>query len=711
MALFSKTRRFISGGKAALSKKSSPYSSDAFGDFSGAGVNLNNDSKRLDTYEKLSWVSTCTDRLSADAGAREWWFVDKRTGDRIENTARINQSIIVPLEMGYFNNTFGKMMGTVVGHRAIVGNAFFLKRATTAFGAARGIADTLIPIQPKNVKPIVSNNGIVLEGYEITFSNGHRQKFPRNEVIHFSQNTMFSPFWGVGNIQKARLVAEGEIAGDSFANEFLENRAVPSMAITESTDRTPEDNERITQTLSDKFQKKANAGKILHMNGENIRIDQLQFSQKDIQFIEAKQFNRQAIISVFGCNPVVVGIPEGANKAVAQTMRNNFLANTVNPIIKDLETTLNSQFVNLIDDTIELKFSRHTTGDVENVAAMITTGIITPNRGSELMGETTDPEDVSRSTYYAGINLAPLSSEVSPDASEDGKSIDDTEVLEAKACSCHEPAAKRLDDPRNIDEICHHFEKSATRPKRFQVRYLRAALKSRMAIETKYTFELAKFFERQGKRVVDSFMAKTGIKADVFLEADDIPQVVSVVYNLNFETAELQKEMKKLHTSGVQRGIKDINAVTGFSVIDSIANPFVAESIGKLGARVTGAVNAEGVKISIVETSRKEIERIILHGVDNQLTAQEMAKNLGDKFKSYQGYRARMIARTESAASWDAGAVVAYKDLGVEVLDMVGCTEFEPEYDCGKQGIPIGEASSVRVHPNHVGSLAPAKEI
>jgi hypothetical protein len=70
-----------------------------------------------------------------------------------------------------------------------------------------------------------------------------------------------------------------------------------------------------------------------------------------------------------------------------------------------------------------------------------------------------------------------------------------------------------------------------------------------------------------------------------------------------------------------------------------------------------------------------------------------------------------MIARTEARAAWDAGAVVSYEELGVKTVDVVGCTKFEPDSDCGKQGIPLQNVASLRFHPNHIGSILPSEEI
>ena len=82
---------------------------------------------------------------------------------------------------------------------------------------------------------------------------------------------------------------------------------------------------------------------------------------------------------------------------------------------------------------------------------------------------------------------------------------------------------------------------------------------------------------------------------------------------------------------------------------------------------------------------------------------------LSDKFDNWQ--RARMIARTESRAAWDIGAQVAYQELGVEKVDIVGCSQFESYSDCGKQNIPTQNISRLVFHPNHIGTPAPSRSM
>ena len=48
------------------------------------------------------------------------------------------------------------------------------------------------------------------------------------------------------------------------------------------------------------------------------------------------------------------------------------------------------------------------------------------------------------------------------------------------------------------------------------------------------------------------------------------------------------------------------------------------------------------------------------------------------------------------------------KELGVKTVDVVGCTQFEPDSDCGKKNIPID--TPLNFHPNHIGSVVPSEE-
>jgi hypothetical protein len=429
-------------------------------------------------------------------------------------------------------------------------------------------------------------------------------------------------------------------------------------------------------------------------------------AQKDMQFIEQKIFNRQAIISIFGCSPEVIGISENSNRSTSGNMFNFYYKATVNPIIDDIEEDFNHQFIHPIDGNVFIKFKRHLTSETEDIIKKFHGGIITGNRASELMGEESDPNDESRNTYIVPNTVTALDQAV---AVLDPSTMPTPPTTPGK-CNCGDDHKADLSNPKNIDAICEDFAVKAAPGKQFQQKYLKQSLKTRAKIEDTYTFKLAGYFKAQETRCINKFMAKYGSKDMPIINTKglDPTEAVNIMFDIGTEELLLGQELRSMYTSGVQRAIQDINTIAGSSINSQTSNPHVTAAIGRIGRMIKGQ-KTESV---ITETTRKDLESVIMSSVRDSLTIEETQKAISDKFTEFQGTRARMIARTETRAAWDAGATVGYTELGVKMLDVVGCTGGDdyPLSDCNRANVPILMAGQLSFHPKHIGCLVPAEE-
>ena len=682
-----KQAAMVLAGKASANPFDRPSRADLEGN---ADIpTFNSDRQQLRAYNTLAWVAIAVDNLVRDCANQDYYFCDAK-GKEID-PKRLPEDLLAPFERDFLGVSFREMLRMVVAHRALTGNAFLYKIKSGPYSVIKGLPDMFVPIIPDWLFVRENQGQLGIQEYIANFPSGQSISIKPEEMIHFRQNTLFNPWWGVGNVGKMRLLAEGEAASEMFRNEFMSRKASPSLGITDDSARSVEDHDRLLNFIRAKFEGKQNAGRILYLSGNNVKLQTLTMSAKDMQYIDVKQFDRQTTLSIFGVPPVVAGIPEDANRATAGTMRLQYLANTCNPIICEIEECINSDYVRMYYPGIFFKFRRHVTGDVEQVIKEVQSGLITPNRGAEKLGEATDPGDESRNLYYMPASYMPTTILSQP--------VQAPEPDKEEAEDVEDSGKKSSATPFNVNDICTRFTKGAIRPKQFQVKYIRAALVSRNAIEDKYSTKLSKYFEEQKARVLsaaEKHLAGTQIKAG----SDDTG--VNMLFDLNLENDELGKTAKSMHTSGVQKAIADITDITSVRVNLNLSNPAVLRAVNTLGQKIRGRVN---------ETTLTQLRGVLVNAVNESWNLNEIQDAIQDKFDSWQGYRARMIARTEARAAWDAGAEVAYTQIGVETVDVVGCTEFEPDSDCGRQGVAVRMISGLTFHPNHIGVVAPAEEV
>jgi HK97 family phage portal protein len=692
-------------------KEASPFNDSVWYGNSG-GNTLRSTSDFLGTYTALPYVSIAVDAIMRDAGGQAWSFFDSED-NKVDN---VPEKILRPFINVNQGISFNEQIKLITGHRALSGNGLLVKNKNTAFGVLTGIPDNFTLIPPDKFKIILSPNGLSVSRYEVSLDNGASFSVLPEDVIHFRQTPMYNQFCGIGNVQKARVMIEGMIAGDAFQKNDMEKQGSVNLVIKDEEVRTPDDMDRIRLML-DKNYIGSNGKRILYMSGKGVDAKTLSISKSDLQFLENRKFDRDTVLQIFGVVPEAIGITEDSNTSTGKTQIARYHEN-INNILLELEDSINSQFVHPINPGINFKFKKHVTSDIERVSEMVQLGIITPKQASKMLLVNSDDDFKERDMFYIKNTLRPIVESQSQNEEEGGKSTPKKTKVSVKI---KDP----LMDPHNFDMICKEFCKSATKPKQFQEIYLRRSLETRVRTEDKYFPSISDMFEGQRKRVIKSLLSEfedksyQGLLTKAFIDDQSPRQVVDLIFNVSDEDEKLVKTLRPLHTSSVQRSILDINSITGSKVNESIKNPFVKAAIGRLGRFVVGGiVEGSTLRIGINEVTRKQLEKIVLKSVENGETIAELQTNINNKFNDFKLNRARTIARTESRIAFDAGSEVAYNDIGVENVDVVGCGGLSVEVggdelnsDCGVQDKPISQMSSLNFHPNHIGVIVPSEEI
>jgi hypothetical protein len=84
-------------------------------------------------------------------------------------------------------------------------------------------------------------------------------------------------------------------------------------------------------------------GKMGWLTG-GMKFEPLGLSQKDLDFIAGRRFNREEILAVFGVPPAEVGVHEFSNYANAREQARKFWHNTLIPLLVHIEEALESKF-------------------------------------------------------------------------------------------------------------------------------------------------------------------------------------------------------------------------------------------------------------------------------------------------------------------------------------------------------------------------------
>jgi HK97 family phage portal protein len=674
------------------------------------GASFNTEKEEQHSYTMLPWVAIAVDALMKDGANREWEILDKKDNVIYDSVVgdinKRDESILAPFLSKFANMTFSQIMAPIVGHMSLTGNGLLLLIEGTAFGKSRKIKDKFIIIEPGKFTIFKNNNGTSVSHYEVTLENNERLNVPPEQVIHFKQNNIFDSFWGVGNIEKMRIMAEAEVNSDEFAKEFLANRATPSLFVKDNIGVGADQAELTSRILNSKNRGNSNAGSIIYMSGDGVDVKSLQISQKDMQYLESKNYTKELTLSLFGVAPEAVGIVNDSNRATIEASLNRYYEN-INTLLVSLELSIQSQYFDVYSPGYRFKFKKHFTGDVDALIKMINNGLITPNEASKKLGLPVNLEDESRNTYYQPSNLFPMGF-----VSEQPTETETQKEEEKKKCSHDVKEINNVDlmDPNNWEAIVANFSKSNTNPRNFQAVYLRESLKNRVEIERKYVGSYEKFFKTQKRRVLKRFKQEyeKSLSSDTKTIFDEDPYKISLYLMPEEEDASIIEASKSIHTSGVQRAVSNVNSINNANIDVSLSNPFVNGALSRIGQKV----------VRINDATRNKLTSVILKSLEEGATTSEISDRIGAKFDEFGPYRSRRIARTEARIAYDSGLEVSYKELGVKEVDVIGCGGIsvlaggEEEFGyCGVQDISITQFSSLDFHPNHIGTIVPSEEL
>ncbi len=208
-----------------------------------------------------------------------------------------------------------------VGNLEIHGNAYWFLA-----GEPGGVPREIWPLRPDRVR-VVPDAKRGVRGYVYSV-DGRDVPLEAAEVVHFRRWHPASDYYGLSALEAARLAVESDRAmADWNRRYFGEGRAVPAGILTIHERVSDADFERIKREW-----RAAYGGperKTAFVRGANVEWQHIGLSQQDMDFLNARRFNREEIFQIFG---LPVGMfSENATEANALVGERVFVERTLWP--------------------------------------------------------------------------------------------------------------------------------------------------------------------------------------------------------------------------------------------------------------------------------------------------------------------------------------------------------------------------------------------
>lgn len=256
------------------------------------------------TYEQTSWVRAVVGVICKAVTARGYTLVPVKPDADPANAERL---------MEFFSNcnpndTFLEILDDITRDEYVFGNAFL----EVVYGPD-GKPKELWNLDATTIRVKADEHGTII-GYVQSprwATAAKRVDFEPKEVIHFKLGTKGATLYGLSPLISLVLPVTVDRFAQVYNRAFFVNGAKIRGAFI-MKDATAEQVERNREYLQAKAKNPDQAHADLVLEGE-VEYKQISINQKDMEFLELREFTRNEILAVYGVPPSKVSIIETGN--------------------------------------------------------------------------------------------------------------------------------------------------------------------------------------------------------------------------------------------------------------------------------------------------------------------------------------------------------------------------------------------------------------
>lgn len=237
------------------------------------------------------------------------------------------------------------------GHLALRGNAY-----NQIVSDRRGNITDLIPLHPDRVKIELLGSGNEFDyRYRYTDRFGHEQVYVRGEIWHI-RGLSSDGIVGMSPIELARESVGLALSAQDYGARFFANDAKPGGGWIEFPGSFKDKAARVTFRESfQEAQTGLNRGKIAVLE-HGMKFHELGLTNKDSQFLEARQFQVSDIARMFRIPPHLVGDLSKATFSNIEQQSLDFVIHTMTPWVERWESSIETNLLLEEDGDVEVEY-------------------------------------------------------------------------------------------------------------------------------------------------------------------------------------------------------------------------------------------------------------------------------------------------------------------------------------------------------------------
>jgi len=479
-------------------------------------------------------------------------------------------------------------------------------------------------VMPDLVKPIPSDiKGEWLKGWEVTSADGGQHLVPPEQFVHFMQMDPGNPYWGTSPLMAAARTIDTDNEAQDTQKISMQNRGTPDGVFTHEVPLTQEQFQEATRQIRENFLAKTKKREPWVL-GAGAKWNQMSLTPVEMDYIASRLHNKRDIAGAFGISPIFLGDLEQSSYNNMLEARKSLYEDVVIPLLDDIKSTLNLKIAPMYGDIIiaydtsKIAALREDYGKkVEQAKTLWAMGIPFDQINQRL--EMGFDKFLGWDTGYLPVMLLPTGS---PAREEEPEKMM-TKALNLQTEEAKTAHWKRIDRRRvawwgvvskKIEPLYHDEGKAIAK-----------------AIVGKKPEELVAAAEK-------------AIKAGR-PEWEKILTAVSVSLIEDFGN-EIAEDL------GAEKSDKPLEMKWVFDPFSAAARAWIIKH------------GAESIT-TILDTNLDDVKRVLLAGVDENLSTAQIGRNLRQFYTDRSAFKAMRVARTETSHAAGFGQREAAKQSGV----------------------------------------------
>lgn len=521
------------------------------------------------------------------------------------------------------------------------GEAFWLKERN-----GLGIPTQLWPVPPNWVTMIPSKSTPYFMIQPMGNMNASPVYVPPEDMVYFKKLNVTNPYLrGVGRCEAIGDEIETDEYMAKYQKKYFYNDAIPPMVgMMPGADKPAI--ERTEEIWQQKYGGYNNSNKMAWL-GWDAKFQILKETTKEMDFVESRKYLRDTANQHFCIPPEVMGILENSNRATIDSAYYLYSKNVLRKELSFIADTLNRQLVSDYDKNIKFEFDNvvpeDNEFDLKKSNEGLSKGAITLDEWRIANGFEELPQGKGKVLYIPNNCVA---------ISTTGKSIPE----EVTANKPKPPTPQEKPTTGNIlqSEKPDNNETEILTPKK---KYKSLSDEERKNVwnildkaasknEESFKEALQEFFEGQEKRVFETISKSVKVikaKKDIL--------------DMKVEDEKLLAILKPEWLKSMISGAVTVNVLYEFGINFDLLNPKFNDWILTEGAKQVTNIN---------ETTQNALSSTIDEGITNGESIPQIKRRVTNVFADAKGYRATLIARTETHNSVGTGTFETYKGAGLE---------------------------------------------